>query len=447
MIKELSEYIRKQKLFHTDQRVLLTVSGGVDSMVMVELFHQSELNFGIAHCNFQLRGVESDQDEAFVKEFAVRNGISFHGRRFDTSEYAKKHQISIQMAARELRKAWFFQLRQQMHYDYIATAHHLNDSLETTIFNLTKGSGIAGLRGILPKDGVIIRPMMFASRGMIARYAKTHKVPWREDSSNQSTKYRRNLIRHKVIPELRKINPGLEKTFVRTASRLRATEYIFNKEVQALRETIFQSDGQGYKISKNALKSMKHGTVLLAELLQEYGFVYAQAADIITSLSGSSGKSFYTATHKLIIDREYMLLQKKDNEKQQPIQIFSDTGILSLPHRRLVLEHIQGEIPKFSSDPNIAQLDDALLKYPLELRVWKEGERFQPLGMNHKKKLSDFMIDEKIPLNLKGQQLVLISEGEVVWVVGQRIDDRYKITSNTTNILKICNQNINDQSI
>jgi tRNA(Ile)-lysidine synthase len=437
MLNQFLEFVNKQKLFQSEEKVLLAVSGGIDSVVMMHLFKEAKLIFGIAHCNFQLRADESDGDEAFVRALSSECNVPLFVSRFETENYASNHGISIQMAARELRREWFNELMKKEHFSKIATAHHLNDSLETAIFNLSRGTGILGLQGILPLKEGYIRPLLFASREMIHEYAKSNKLDWREDRTNSSVKYSRNLIRHHVIPELKKINPNLEFTFSQSMEKISAASRIYKNFIAKQKATLLHTENGVITIDKNDLSHTIEPEIVLFEALEEYDFNFAQVKDILAVFEGQPGKIFYSSTHQLFIDREKLIIEKKDLPKYQKRQIFEDTGSVELEKGKMTFKRFSSKQIAISTDKNVAMLDLDKLQFPLLIRTWKHGDVFYPLGMKGKKKVSDFMIDEKIPVNLKKQTLTLFSGNDLVWVVGHRIDERYKITEQTNNILRI----------
>ncbi len=447
MLDQLLNYISEQKLFRSGQRALLAVSGGIDSMAMVQLFLQTNFDFAIAHCNFQLRGKESDEDQLFVERVAAKNSIVCYTKHFDTEKYSKSSGISIQMAARDLRRAWFEEILNSKGFDVIATAHHLNDSMETMIFNIAKGTGISGLKGILPKKERYVRPLMFASREMIFSYAQANNIAWREDRSNSSIKYHRNLIRLKVLPELKKINPNLEETFSKSIKKIQASERIYRKVIENHRQKLIEKTNEGFRIEKEKLESIEEVEIVLYEILHEFGFNFFQIKDILLGVNRQSGKSFYSQDHQLVIDRQYLFISKLIESGIDEVFVDPDSLHLDLYKNRMTFKKIDPAEVKYSEDKNNVFFDFDSLEFPLKIRKWKHGDQFQPLGMKHKKKLSDFMIDEKIPLNLKNQVLVLISGENLVWVIGHRIDDRYKITKQTRMAYKIFNENIDDKSI
>ena len=414
-------------------------------MVMEHLFRQAQFQYALAHCNFKLRGTDSDEVQQWLQKFAADNGITFYTTSFETAEYAATHQVSTQMAARELRRNWFADLLVKYKYDHIATAHHLNDSIETVIFNLAKGTGIKGLKGIVPARDQYIRPLMFANRKTISDYAAEHKISWREDSSNKSVKYKRNLIRHKVIPELKKINPALEQTFSFTSERIAAAEQIYRTVVDQLKKTLLKKTDYGFEIDKSKLQSISESKIVLFDLLEDFGFNYRQVSDISRSLDGQAGKHFYAEKFELVIDRKALLISRiEEATNEQMILVEEDREHVKTSTRLITFEKIDRDKVTFDDDDNTAFIDLDRIQLPLIIRPWQPGDHFQPLGMPHKKKLSDFMIDKKIPLNLKKQVLLLVSAHDVVWVVGHRIDDRFKITEQTEHVYKVCKMLKND---
>lgn len=446
MLHQLLEFVHKQKLFQPGQRLLLAVSGGIDSVVLSHLFSRAAFNFGIAHCNFHLRGKESDGDEAFVRALSVQYGVPVFVEHFETEAYAAQNGISVQMAARDLRRNWFEKLLTHDGFEKIATAHHLNDSLETAIFNLTKGTGIAGLQGILPKKGPYVRPLLFATRENIGQFAKDNQISWREDKSNSSVKYSRNLIRHHVITELKKINPNLELTFAETSEKIIATTSIFNEAISGLKKDLLIRKGDGFEIEKNALCHSNNPRLLLYEILSTFGFNYPQAKDIVDGIDGQSGKIFRSATHQLVNDRDTLLLHEHGVKSQQQVFVGTRESEAYFSSHQFVFEVLDADKLQIDPDQNIAFLDWELLVFPLKIRTWQHGDFFYPLGMDHKKKVSDFMIDEKIPVNLKGQLITIFSGNDLIWVAGYRIDNRYRITKKTRKILKISTDIRHDQS-
>lgn len=449
MLHAFLTYINEQKLFEPSEKVLLTVSGGKDSVAMFNLFcganwGDSRLNFAVAHCNFQLRGIDSENDKLFVERLCQEKNIEFHTKTFDTKAYAKKNKISIEMAARTLRYEWFESLRQELSFDYIATAHHLNDSIETVLLNLTKGTGISGLKGISAKKEHIIRPMLFASRQDIDAYVAEKNLSWREDSSNASNNYQRNLIRNQVVPLLKKINPNLDETFARNLERFQSLEADFRKNLSHFKTTVMREENGVFFLKIANIKYWQSANYYLEELLKEFGFNYFQSKEIFNSLDGLSGKVFHAENFTLLKDREELVISPPStSEKTISLNISLDEidkyqtfDFLNIKLRFTVLT-IEEIDSKFKKNNTTLFADFDKIKFPITLRQWQEGDWFIPLGMKGKKKISDFLIDKKIPLNLKKNIFLLTSQDTVVWVAGQRADDRFKLTDTTRKTLKI----------
>jgi tRNA(Ile)-lysidine synthase len=408
-------------------KILLAVSGGLDSMVMLHLFYNLKFEVSVAHVNFKLRGVESDGDAKFVKDWCTDHQIPFFVTHFETNNYAIEKGLSIQMAARELRYNWFNELMAEHQFSFVATAHHLNDSLETALLNLARGSGLEGLTGIAPLSGNRVRPLLFATRADIETYAAENEIAWREDSSNQTDAYQRNVIRHKIIPELKRINPALEAGFKSMVAKVQSDLSILHLDVQQWREKYVEVGGDLIKIRKAGLS---HSSDLprLWRTVRNFGFSWEQAEAIHTATPGQSGKIFYSATHCLAVDRETLIISK----------LIESLPIVSVPvvsgKFQLGLDKIELEVPitpEVIRDAGVAVVDFDKLAPTLVWRTWQAGDSFFPLGMKQHKKVSDFLIDEKVPVNLKSRVTVLESKGEIVWVVGYRIDDRYKLTATT----------------
>ncbi|MFT2009062.1 tRNA lysidine(34) synthetase TilS [Pontibacter sp. 13R65] len=437
MLQKVLGFIQLHALCQPDSRILATVSGGIDSVVLCEVLHQLKFDFAIAHCNFGLRAEESEADQVFVKKLAKKYEVPFFTENFSTTAFAQQENISTQMAARTLRYNWFEQVRQQEGYDYIATAHHSNDTSETILLHLTKGTGIAGLHGIPPKNGRIIRPLLSLTKDDIYEFVTANQIIWREDSSNQSVKYQRNKIRHDVIPVLKEINPNLEETLQQTAERVSHAEaivaaYIANLEQQAVRQ-----EEDAVYIDLAPLRQANGLPVVLHELLKPYNFSYSVVLELTKALDGLSGKQFDSPSHTLVKDREQLVITPRNLSSFGSIRIQEGQQEVQEPHVRLSISEFEASSYKLNTKPHVAALDADLLKFPLKLRPWQEGDWFVPLGMNGKKKISDFLVDKKVPANLKQQVLVLTSEQSVVWVAGQRVDNRFKVTEKTQRVLEV----------
>jgi tRNA(Ile)-lysidine synthase len=382
-----------------------------------------------------LRGEESDADAQFVKDTCYKLKIPYFEKQFATKEYASEHGISTQMAARDLRYAWFNEVLSEQNLDQLAVAHHTQDNLETVLLNLARGTSISGLRGMLPKSGNIVRPLLSFERSEIKNFAKQENIEWREDSSNASDDYKRNYLRHQVIPAFTELNAGFYSTFQNTLEKNLEVERVFQEKVNALKPYIEEVEN-GYRFSKDQIVQSGIGALQLSELLKPFGLNYEQSKELLGALEGISGKVFASISHQFLVDREYVFISEHQTKEFDPFLIEEEQEQFTLSEQNYRIERLNSnsEIDRNSSN---AFLDFDKLTFPLRVRAWEEGDYFFPLGMKGKKKLSDFMIDQKIPLNLKDQIRVLTSDENIVWVIGYRIDDRYKTNDLTKEILRI----------
>lgn len=440
MLEQFIQYVKGFRLFEPDEPILLAISGGVDSMVMAELFHRAGFNFAIAHCNFQLRGAESNQDEQFVASIAESYGVRLFVRNFKTREYAGFNKVSVQMAARTLRYEWFDELIQTEGFKSVATAHHLDDQIETFFINVLRGTGISGLHGILPFRSRIVHPMMFAFRRQIEEFAGDEAIVFREDSSNRSSKYVRNKIRHDLVPLLGEINPEFRKTITTTIDRMRETEMLLSNHIGRVREQVeVLNDGMvSYKIPE--LLKLQPIEVYLYELLQPYNFNRSVTDEIVAALEEMPGKQFFSPTHRAVKDRDLLLIAELGPAGIAPADVIlieeQNTDIRKPIQLRFSREENTPGL-NVSKSGNIAMLDASKLEWPLRLRKWNEGDSFVPYGMTNSKKLSDFFIDNKFSIIEKENVWLLISGNKIVWLIGHRIGNTYRITPETKTILKI----------
>jgi tRNA(Ile)-lysidine synthase len=434
-LQSFKEFIVQNDLITSGQRVLLAVSGGRDSVLMVHLFKLAGFRLGIAHCNFNLRAEESLRDENFVRLLAANLDVPFYVKQFDTKGYAKANRCSTQMAARDLRYAWFEELREQESYDLIAVAHHQNDAIETLLLNLTRGTGISGLHGILPKRDQIIRPLLFLSRPEIERIIDENNISYLEDSSNLSDYYARNKVRLHVIPHLKDINPNLEHTFAQNIRRFAETEAVMQQVIAGYRAALLTETRHGYTLPIEKVKSLNPLKFLLYELLKPYQFSEYVIADLIAALGKQSGTSFYSISHRITINREELLISRLTEETPGSAQIVQPTD-QQIVFMDQLLNIIQRDSVEFEKTRTKAYVDHDLLIYPLRVRGWQQGDTFVPLGMKNHKKLSDFFVDEKVPLPEKERiPIVFNGNGEVVWIAGMRQDNRYKIMPGTKKVV------------
>tara|TARA_B100001250_G_scaffold217388_1_gene186490 strand:- start:11216 stop:12529 length:1314 start_codon:yes stop_codon:yes gene_type:complete len=425
MIEKIQKYISEKDLFSKDANLLLAISGGADSMSLFFSLKALGYRFELAHCNFNLRGKESDEDESFVKDLAHKNDVKCHVKSFDTQEYADINKVSIQMAARDLRYKWFDELTETKNIDFVITAHHKDDNVETFLINLIRGSGINGLSGIKYKNKKIIRPLLEISRDEIQQYLIAGNIKYRHDSSNTDIKYLRNKIRHNLIPILQDMNPNIQNRITEQISILDGMNRFFQKKINSLRSYLISEERGVYKINIASLIELVDSEVILFEILKPFGF--SQADQIFKAIGSQSGRQFFSKTHQLIIDRNTILIALLDDLKKE-IEISELEKEIHTPFK---MKFAISTDLIVSRNPNIAYLDFSKISFPLKLRKWKNGDKFIPFGMRNFKKLSDFFIDEKYSILDKKTQWILCSGDDIIWIVGRRIDDRYKIENHT----------------
>ena len=433
MIKNLEQHLNNNFSFLKDKKLLLAVSGGIDSIILLELFHQLKYKIAVLHCNFSLRGLESDGDEAFVKAFCYAKKIPVFIQNFDTKQFAIDYKLSIQVAARKLRYDWFYEQLNEHNFDFILTAHHLDDNLETFIINLSRGTGLDGLTGIPSQNDKIIRPLLLFSREEIENYAKENGIHWREDSSNASDNYLRNKIRHGIVPILKEINPNFLDSFHKTQNHLSDAqtivtdgEYIIFKEVVTENE-----DGTIYFNLKKLLQ-LPNYSAYLYQWLKEFEFTAWQ--DIYDLVYAQSGKKVFSENYILLKDREFLILYADETVNDKEEYFIEENQLeVKIPLNLSICK--VADILETNS--NAIFVDKNKLQFPLTIRKWQESDYFYPFGMKGKKKLSKFFKDEKFSMLDKANVWLLCSNNEIVWIINKRFDDRFKVTNTTTNILKI----------
>ena len=449
MLYEFQTYINRCNLIADGDRLVLALSGGVDSMVLADLLLKTKVDFVVAHCNFHLRGEESDGDERFVREFVKRNNLKFFVKHFDTETFAKEQGVSIEMAARDLRYAWFEELRRQLDYDKIAVAHHADDQAETFFINLLRGAGLRGLKGMQPQNGFIIRPLLWASREQIHQYALENQITWREDHTNSESVYLRNKIRNQLLPVFDELHPEARQGLYKSLEHLSAENELYRELLKETLALIVERDGDVQRMPFSQLRfdsvgpSTGSGTFafsfqLLFEWLRQYGFNTDQCHFIFEAMQTGVGNKYYSATHQLVIGRnELQLSEIKPVAKEETLQIQVGEEEISTP------VHLRFSRFKKTSDfvidksPDVALLDADKIHFPLTFRHWQHGDRFHPLGMKGSKLLSDFFVDQKFTECMKRNLWLLTSaDGDIFWVVGYRIDDRYKVASETKSIFR-----------
>jgi tRNA(Ile)-lysidine synthase len=433
MLEKFQNHIVQNFDFLIGKKLLLATSGGLDSMIMVDLFHKLSFEMAIAHCNFQLRGVESFEDQQFVQNYADANEIDVFITQFDTVTFAKDFKLSIQVAARELRYSWFYELLETKKYDYILTAHHADDSLETFVINLIRGTGIEGLTGIPAQNGNIIRPLLIFSRQEIEQYAKENNIEWREDSSNTTDKYLRNKIRHNVVPVLKELNPDFLSSFLKTQTYLHESKAMAEDASILVYQQVAADKGEEIHFDLIKLKKLPNYKSYLYQWLNEFKF--SAWEDIYDLVDGQSGKQVFSDGFRLLKDRDSLILCPINTEDEiEEYYIFKDQKEINIP---LNLSFLKVTDTSLVSNTTIF-VDEDKLWFPLVLRRWKHGDKFQPTGMEGKsKKVSKFFKDNKLSLIEKENSWILCSDNQIVWIVGFRQDERFKIGNRTKKILKI----------
>ncbi|MEO8960492.1 MAG: tRNA lysidine(34) synthetase TilS [Ginsengibacter sp.] len=480
LLQEFIKNIQQQNLFHKNDYLLVAVSGGADSVALCELCFQAGLHFEIAHCNFKLRGEESDRDEQFVRKLGEKYCTKVFVKNFDTQKYAEGNKISIQVAARELRYKWFDRLLKEepdvsdplavVRYQALdngaqlskissqeiipspvthtpglrklLTAHHANDNVETLLMNFFKGTGIKGLQGILSKQGPIIRPLLFAKKEEIVTFIKENNLQFVEDSSNSSDKYTRNYFRHQLIPSVQKVFPQAEENLINNIERFNEIKILYLQSIELHKHNLLEQKGNETHIPVLKLLKSKPLRTVIYEIIKDYGFTAHQTDEVIHLLNSDTGKFVSSATHRIFKNRKWLIIAPVENSKFNTIMIYQE----DIETSNRVVDFELGEL-KFKKHPGlkgtplvsneIAMLDLKNISFPLMLRKWKQGDYFYPLGMPGKKKLSKFFIDQKMSLTEKEKIWVIESDKRILWVIGKRVDDRFKITNKTESALYI----------
>ncbi|TCN57571.1 tRNA lysidine(34) synthetase TilS [Flavobacterium circumlabens] len=419
--------------FLVEKKLFLAVSGGLDSMVLLHLLQQLPYEIAVLHCNFQLRGIESFDDQSFVQQYCDENNIKVFITQFDTEAFAKDYKLSTQVAARELRYSWFYELLETHNFDYVLTAHHADDNLETFLINLTRGTGLDGLTGIPEQNDKIIRPLLPFSRDEILQYASENNIEWREDSSNASNKYLRNKIRHDLVPILKEISPNFLNAFQKTQSFLQEAQEMVEDASIMIYQQVAKEEGEDIHFDLNQLKKLPNYKSYLYQWLNEFGFLAWN--DIYDLVDGQSGKQVFAEEFRLLKNREVLILSPVlEADEKEEYQINANDSDVNFP---LKLKLCQ--VDDITIDSNKAIFVDAeKIRFPLILRKWNEGDVFYPFGMQGKsKKISKLFKDEKLSLLDKEKTWILCSDDQIVWVVGIRQDERFKIEKTTNRILKI----------
>lgn len=439
MLVDFQNYISQHGLFEPGDKILLAVSGGIDSVVMSDLFYTASVKFAIAHCNFGLRGAESDGDEATVRELARKYKVPFYHTRFDTRLYSQAHKLTIQVAARNLRREWLEKLVQAEGFTCYATAHHQDDMIETFFLNLMRGTGIRGLRGMQPRSGMLIHPMLFATREMIVTYAAEKELTFREDSSNSQNYYRRNKIRNLVIPELKKIQPDFGTIMASNLKKLGFVEHVYDSRIEEIKHQTILEDNDKRIIPYNKLIWPEPSYLYLAAILDEYGFSHDACRNILKLAGSKSGRKFYSEKYIIILERDHLaILKKKSDHENEDHFLLGENDMETNEPVCLKSESLnRTELQSLKTDTSQALFDKELLRFPLILRKWRRADYFYPFGIGKRKLLSDFFIDHKFTDEQKHNTWLLCSGRDIIWVVGHRSDDRYKIRDHTKEVFSV----------
>jgi tRNA(Ile)-lysidine synthase len=439
MHNAFSTYLHSQCGFQSGQRVLVALSGGADSVALLSLLIQLGVDVVVVHCNFNLRGEESDEDEVFVKELCENLNVRIYCKSFETTSYANEEGISIEMAARELRYGWFYELLEQEQLDYIATGHHQDDKVETFFLNLVRGTGIKGLSGMKPVYGKVIRPLLGFTRSEIVAYCQQRGLSFRTDSSNLESVYLRNKIRNEILPLFNEINPSFSHTMDANMDRLHQVNAFVQDSIQKIKEDWIIEQDDRVLISLKHIVQISDAELVLFEILQPYGFNGATIKELVQSIEqGIAGKQFFSSHYRIIKDRvNLIVLPLTQEDEVESYFIPVDEEQIQQPIKLVLEKELDVQDYTIDTSASVAQFDADLLEYPLTLRRWKQGDHFRPLGMKHFKKLSDFFIDQKFSICDKEEIWLLLSGDDIIWVVGHRTDDRYKITKKTNRVTKV----------
>lgn len=437
LLARIRKFLLSLEVSPDQGQLLLAFSGGMDSVVLSELLVRSKYNFSLAHCNFQLRGDASDADENFVLQYAEKRGLKVFSRKFDTLKYSEENKLSIQEVARNLRYEWFEELCQKHQFDYLLTAHQLDDSIETFFINLFRGTGIQGLSGIPAVRGKIIRPLSGISREEIAAFASAEKLSWREDASNASEDYLRNRIRHELIPLAASLRPGFRSAMDRNFDHLQFAAQIYDQTMEAYaRKYIKTKDGEEISVDLNEIRKNEKPEILLAALLHYKGIPFTEVDQILSV--AQSGKKFYCADYEMLVDRQTLIIRKYHKEVSGELMVNSGDRLVQAGAQKLELVLTPGNLDSLGGMSSRELVVDAdKIQFPLQLRPWREGDRFYPMGMQQSRKLSDYFSDLKLSRFEKENCWVLLTGADIICILDHRIDDRFKLSATTKNILRL----------
>ncbi len=436
-LKKFELHWKANRFPNKNELILVALSGGKDSMALATILQQQGYSIAIAHCNYQLRDEASNLDEQLVRDWARQQNVRQHLVRFDTKNKMLELKMGLQETARILRYSWFQSLCIENKYTAIATAHHANDNAETLLINLCKGTGISGLHGIPVRNENVIRPFLFATRQEIDQFVRVYKVPFREDESNAGTQYLRNAVRHNIIPALNELFPNLVDRLYKTTQRIKQVEIIYNEAIKLEQKKLIEKRGLDEYISILKLKKQVGFEAICYEIFKTYHFSAAQIPEIISLMNSASGRFISSATHKVVKDRNFLIITSNASCDSELILIQSEQALIETTEGQFSVKLIDPQ-DFLNPDANTAFIDADAIAFPLILRKWKTADYFYPLGMGlKKKKLSRFFIDQKIPLHLKSKIWIVESNRKIVWISGLRLDERFKINGHTKKVLQI----------
>jgi tRNA(Ile)-lysidine synthase len=437
LFEKFIAYIKKENLFQSTDKLLLAVSGGVDSVVLCALCKQAGYNFSIAHCNFKLRGEASDRDEQFVQGLAEKYGVSFYSTSFNTEVIAAETKKSIEETARNLRYQWFETLRSENNYNHIITAHHADDNIETVVMHFFRGTGIKGLRGILPKQNKIIRPLLFARRADLEAFVSTNQLAFVTDHTNAENDYTRNYFRNTLLPLVSQSFPEVKENILKNIQRFTETEILYRQSVDLHLKKLLEQKGNEVHIPVlKLLKTIPLATIVY-EIIKAFGFTAHQTEEVVGLLKSETGKYVESASHRIIKNRNWLIIAPVVIMEAQHILIENTVKRIVFAGGEIAIEKIATDKVNLNSSPSIAMLDAGEISFPLLLRKWKQGDYFYPLGMQKKKKVNRFLTDQKLSLTQKENTWVIEMNKKIIWVAGLRIDDRFKTTPQTRQVLKL----------
>lgn len=446
LLAQFLKFIKDEKLFSPGDKLLIAVSGGVDSVVLCELCKQGGFDFTVAHCNFQLRDEESIRDEQFVRQLSNKYKVEVLIQSFDTKGYAVENKLSVQVAARELRYKWFHDILNEQkagkikttgQAGYILTAHHADDNVETMLMNFFKGTGIIGLRAILPKQEKTVRPLLFARKKWIHQFAIDNKLEFVEDSSNASDKYTRNYFRNQLLPAIKQVFPQADDNLVKNLGRFREIEQLYFQSIERHKKNLLEWRGNEVHIPVLKLRKSVPLDTITYEIIKDYGFTSHQTKDVIDLLEGETGKYIQSSLFRIIKNRNRLIISPNKTEEAQTIVINKDEKKIIFEKGLLEFKELSTASMQLSTSASIAHLDAVRIGFPLLLRKRKQGDYFYPLGMKKKKKLNRFLSDQKLSLIEKENTWILEMDRKLIWIVGQRIDDRFKVNEKTRKMLQI----------